>query len=319
MVVDGIEVMPLTRVGFPWAYMSLDGQLYHTRTNKFYWHVGTPPSEQIRHPHGFHLSSIYGNSSGWITVRDAVAWAWMDEPEEKWKNSRYAAVIARYREFFALAKNGDLRYLCLGSKRHRINYYVSRYGDLWSDKNCYKHKPRIKDDGYLEVKVNGRATSLHRLIAFKFCPIPDDLLAQGYTYRSLQVNHIDGNPQNNRWDNLEWTTGEQNVRDSWKKHPKRQDGKTTYSDELLEKACQEFVKGTPNSKIAKMLPISYSVLEQMRYTRSRPRYIRLLKKYRWADTYRYNGKIYHIDDPLVNTSIDASYLETFQIPETESV
>ena len=59
----------------------------------------------------------------------------------------------------------------------------------------------------LNTKENGRGRGyfVHRLVAllFVFNPMPAQF---------LQVNHIDGNPANNRAGNLEWCNGRMNVR-----------------------------------------------------------------------------------------------------------
>lgn len=55
--------------------------------------------------------------------------------------------------------------------------------NLYKDKKCYR-----KDN--------------HRLVAKMFIPIPK---------RLLQVNHIDGNKQNNNIDNLEWVSAKENT------------------------------------------------------------------------------------------------------------
>lgn len=56
---------------------------------------------------------------------------------------------------------------------------------------------------YVCLNVNGRCKkmSVHRLVATAFHSNPDNL---------PQVNHIDGNPSNNRADNLEWISGGDN-------------------------------------------------------------------------------------------------------------
>lgn len=58
---------------------------------------------------------------------------------------------------------------------------------------------------YIQYKVDGRIFNLkvHRMVAKTFLDNKLDL---------REVNHIDGNKQNNRVDNLEWCTRQQNIR-----------------------------------------------------------------------------------------------------------
>lgn len=60
-----------------------------------------------------------------------------------------------------------------------------------------------KKTGYVMVHAKGKLLLLHRLVAKAFIPNPQEL---------PEVNHKDGNKQNNRVDNLEWITRHQNAR-----------------------------------------------------------------------------------------------------------
>ena len=68
-----------------------------------------------------------------------------------------------------------------------------------------------KRNGYMYVYLNknakGKNCRVHRLIAEVFIDNLNNL---------PQVNHIDGNKQNNRVDNLEWCTPKDNIRHSYK-------------------------------------------------------------------------------------------------------
>lgn len=66
-------------------------------------------------------------------------------------------------------------------------------------------KPRLKANGYLQVGLRKHSerkwVGVHRLVAIAFVENP---------YGKSQVNHIDGNKQNNTIENLEWVTGKEN-------------------------------------------------------------------------------------------------------------
>ena len=81
--------------------------------------------------------------------------------------------------------------------------------------DTYKAKPRLlktvlSGNGYRTVAVRVRTLEakvhyVHRLVAAAFVPVPMGL-------ENPVVNHIDGNPLNNRAVNLEWCTQTDNVR-----------------------------------------------------------------------------------------------------------
>lgn len=77
--------------------------------------------------------------------------------------------------------------------------------------------------GYHHIIVNGRNVNVHRIIATLFCERPP-----GCDY----VNHIDGNKQNNRSDNLEWVTRSENTKHSYRIGLQTSTGTgTVYSEE----------------------------------------------------------------------------------------
>lgn len=83
-----------------------------------------------------------------------------------------------------------------------------------STKKCFI-KPSLTVDGYPQVNVmtplakNGYRHSIkvHRLIAMAFVPNPLGL---------KEVNHIDGNKENNHYSNLEWCTRSYNISHCYK-------------------------------------------------------------------------------------------------------
>ena len=93
-------------------------------------------------------------------------------------------------------------------------YQVSNLGRVRSvDRTVIRGGSKIKrkgmirklvpnNKGYLYVHIVNKPTiNVHRAVAKAFVP--------GY-FDGAQVNHIDENKHNNRWDNLEWVTNKEN-------------------------------------------------------------------------------------------------------------
>ena len=93
-------------------------------------------------------------------------------------------------------------------KEIRPGYLVSNWGNVDSilSGERVRLKPWADEHGYLCVKlvVDGQRKTfrVHRLVAEAFLPMP-------YSYE-WQVDHLDGNRQNNRADNLEWVKPREN-------------------------------------------------------------------------------------------------------------
>lgn len=76
------------------------------------------------------------------------------------------------------------------------NYLVSNYGRIQNKITGKFRKPQIRGS-YPSVLIRNKNYSIHRLVAFYFVNNPNP---EKYD----QVNHIDNNPFNFKYDNLEW-------------------------------------------------------------------------------------------------------------------
>ena len=113
-------------------------------------------------------------------------------------------------------------------KGYEGKYKISNYGEVVSLPRYKQNhsklqevpmkqiKPYInKKNGYVYVFLcNGgkyKNVRLHRIVAETFLDNPNNY---------NQINHIDGNKQNNKVDNLEWCNSSYNVRDMYKRNGK---------------------------------------------------------------------------------------------------
>lgn len=133
-------------------------------------------------------------------------------------------------------------------------YEISNFGNIRTLKGVY-FKPFINNKGYkcLKFQVNCKVTNLlvHRLVAEHFVENPNNL---------PEVDHLDVNPKNCRYDNLEWVTHKENmVRASKRgsfKHQKNKLGnksnntKSKFYNVSFDKSRNRWIAGvTVNKKI----------------------------------------------------------------------
>ena len=85
--------------------------------------------------------------------------------------------------------------------------------------------------------IKGKAIAVHRLVALSFC--------DGYN-KDLEVNHIDGNPKNNNFKNLEWVSKGSNILHSYNNLNRKEKlrptkGETSVKAKITEKQAIEIL------------------------------------------------------------------------------
>ena len=80
------------------------------------------------------------------------------------------------------------------------DYTITRDGQVLRP-NGKPLKMYDRGGGYLCVHIRGKRYILHRIVALKYIPNPE---------HKPEVDHIDGDPKNNRAENLRWVTRQEN-------------------------------------------------------------------------------------------------------------
>ena len=131
-------------------------------------------------------------------------------------------------------------------------YKISNYGVIIG-RNGKKIAP-VGKNGYCPCHIDlgdpyGKVNGAHRVIATLFIPNPDS---------KPEVNHIDGNPSNNRVDNLEWVTAKENQQHEARTFGKR-NGENCKKCKLTEKDVLEIYEKCKNGAVYKDVAIEYGV------------------------------------------------------------
>lgn len=129
------------------------------------------------------------------------------------------------------------------------NYAISNFGNI---KNLITNrilKTRPSHKGYMKtnISIKGKIKTIfvHQLVAKYFLNNFNDL---------PQVNHKDGNKQNNRADNLEWCTPSENVRHAYKNGLNNGNGKIVHLIDQNGKTLRTFKSCKQAEKFLKHKP-----------------------------------------------------------------
>jgi hypothetical protein len=160
-------------------------------------------------------------------------------------------------------------------------YEVSNFGEVRSlfgislrkDGKKYTHKSQIikhfiTNNGYCIVPLKRdvcKKKLIHRLVLESFSPTDN--------MDELDVNHIDGNKQNNKLDNLEWCTKKENMNHArniglWS--PEKRCGEKHPLHILSEKDVKQIKSMLQNKeytqhKIAQMFNVSDTTISEIKY------------------------------------------------------
>lgn len=152
-------------------------------------------------------------------------------------------------------------------KRNRIyryytvdDYDITENGEIINKHTGRIVKPQPNGKGYLRISIGKKLMFVHRLVAEKFIPNPDNL---------PQVNHKDGNKTNNCVDNLEWVSNSVNRKHAVQSGLHIHGEKCPWSKLTLENV--NYIRNHPEmsrNKLSEMFNVSPHTISDIRTGRS---------------------------------------------------
>jgi hypothetical protein len=145
-------------------------------------------------------------------------------------------------------------------------YEASETGEIRHSLNKNIRKPRRNKFGYLQLNFSrndgtGKSDTIlvHRLIALTFIPNPLNL---------PEVNHKDGNKQNNHIDNLEWCNDSQNQKHAYeiglqKSQKGEKHVKAKLTDDQAKQVKQLYAEGISQQRIADFFNVSQTTISKI--------------------------------------------------------
>lgn len=147
-------------------------------------------------------------------------------------------------------------------------YEISNLGRVKDTReNFIKRASKRKDTGYMQINItlpNGKDVPrrLNRLVAITWIPNPDN---------KPEVNHIDGNKENNSVANLEWVTSSENKKhacDNGLMNPPKLKGENTSNASITELQAKQIIQllkeGKSYSEINEITGINKNIIGQIK-------------------------------------------------------
>ncbi len=254
-------------IGYPNYEIDILGNCYNLKTGMRAAYRSDNDRYELRKPFSNSDASTSYPTSYLVKV------VWYDATDEIVNQSPYLQDILDYREFMSLKEEDKV---LLPYITDMSTFILTRYGTIWKMQYVTKVKGQKGSTGYYHVNLGPkyRNIDVHRLVAHYFCKIDKSYIDNGYTEKTLVVNHIDGNKENNVWTNLEWITNAENMAHASKTGLMS----TTISDELLEQVWKLLSENYMDLEISNITKIPAPTVSNIRQGVS-PRY--RTNRYSW--------------------------------------
>lgn len=160
-------------------------------------------------------------------------------------------------------------------------YEISRSGKVRNAITKKLYKPQMHRRGYLWLPMQRPEGGwfceyIHQLVARMYIPNP---------HRKPQVNHIDGDKQNNVVENLEWVTNVENARHAMKHGLMPH---AIINEEKVHEICQLFEKGKLPTEVSKITKVPRTTVYAIWYRRN---WVDISSKYDFKQSYHQNKRM----------------------------